>query len=224
MGMCKSFPRRASTSCIAGRRNIIVRGVSAGRYGMGWFDIDLGQTKTFSHSGNVPDFSAFMALLPEQKKGVVLLLNADPYGLPLITEEVGMGVTALARRPAACSDPAGLYPVDHAPPAADPHSPDRGRLRNPAAVKPLAPGPGASPEQWTGVGAAYPASADPEPDARGYPGLPAIQRPAPFSAALYARPGLDCPDQRRLCRDMGLPAHRLDPLDFTLTQASKTRI
>ena len=70
-------------------------GVSAGRYGMGWFDIDLGQTKTFSHSGNVPDFSAFMALLPEQKRGVVLLLNADPYGLPLITEEVGMGVTAL---------------------------------------------------------------------------------------------------------------------------------
>ncbi len=62
---------------------------------MGWFDIDIGQTKTFSHGGNVPDFSAFMALLPEQKKGVVLLLNADPYGLPLITEEVGMGVTAL---------------------------------------------------------------------------------------------------------------------------------
>ena len=62
---------------------------------MGWFDIDLGPTKTYSHGGNVPDFSAFMALVPEQKKGVVLLLNADPYGLPLITEEVGMGVTAL---------------------------------------------------------------------------------------------------------------------------------
>jgi hypothetical protein len=26
---------------------------------------------------------------------VVLLLNADPYGMPIITEEVGMGVTAL---------------------------------------------------------------------------------------------------------------------------------
>ncbi len=69
--------------------------VSAGRYGMGWFDIDLGQTKTFSHAGNVPDFSAFMALLPEQQKGLILLLNADPYGLPPITEEIGMGVTAL---------------------------------------------------------------------------------------------------------------------------------
>jgi hypothetical protein len=62
---------------------------------MGWFDVDLGLTKTYSHSGNVPDFSAFMAIVPEQKRGVVLLLNADPYGLPMITEEVGMGMTAL---------------------------------------------------------------------------------------------------------------------------------
>ena len=72
-----------------------VGGIPALRYGMGWFDIDLGQTKTYSHSGNVPDFSAFMALLPEQKRGVVLLLNADPYGLPLVTKEVGMGLTAI---------------------------------------------------------------------------------------------------------------------------------
>jgi len=69
--------------------------ISGGLYGMGWFEIDLGQTKTYSHSGNVPDFSAFMAIVPEQKKGIALLLNADPYGLPIITEEVGMGVTAL---------------------------------------------------------------------------------------------------------------------------------
>lgn len=68
---------------------------SGGFYGMGWFDIDLGQTKTYSHGGNVPDFSSFMALVPEQKKGVALLLNADPYGLPIVTEEVGMGLTAL---------------------------------------------------------------------------------------------------------------------------------
>jgi CubicO group peptidase (beta-lactamase class C family) len=69
--------------------------IAGGLYGMGWFDIDLGRTKTYSHSGNVPDFSAFMAIVPEQKKGVVLLLNADPYGLPIITEEIGMGMTAL---------------------------------------------------------------------------------------------------------------------------------
>jgi CubicO group peptidase (beta-lactamase class C family) len=73
----------------------IVMGISSGFYGMGWFDQEIGQTRTFSHAGNVPDFSAFMALVPEQKKGMILLFNADPYGLPPITEEVGMGVTTL---------------------------------------------------------------------------------------------------------------------------------
>jgi CubicO group peptidase (beta-lactamase class C family) len=69
--------------------------ISGGFYGMGWFEIDLGLTKTYSHGGNVPDFSAFMAIVPEQKKGMVMLLNADPYGLPFVLEEVGMGVTSL---------------------------------------------------------------------------------------------------------------------------------
>jgi CubicO group peptidase (beta-lactamase class C family) len=73
----------------------ITFGISTGKYGMGWFEMDLGQTKTFSHGGNVPDFSAFMALVPEQKKAAVILFNADPYGLPMITEEIGMGMTAV---------------------------------------------------------------------------------------------------------------------------------
>lgn len=78
-----------------GAAEYFVFGNLQGKYGMGWFEIDLGQTKTYSHGGNVPDFSAFMALVPEQKKSMVVLLNADPYGLPFITEEFGMGVTAL---------------------------------------------------------------------------------------------------------------------------------
>ncbi|MFN2292768.1 MAG: serine hydrolase domain-containing protein [Anaerolineae bacterium] len=68
---------------------------AAGRYAMGWFELDLDGTRTYSHSGNVPDFSAFMALIPEQQKGVVVLFNADPYGLPMITEEIGTGLTAV---------------------------------------------------------------------------------------------------------------------------------
>jgi CubicO group peptidase (beta-lactamase class C family) len=85
-----------------GAVDFTMMGVSAGRYGMGWFDIDLGHTKTYSHSGNVPEFSAFMVILPKQRKGFILLLNADPYGLPPVTEELGMGVTALlaGRQPA----------------------------------------------------------------------------------------------------------------------------
>jgi CubicO group peptidase (beta-lactamase class C family) len=50
--------------------------IAGGLYGMGWFDIDLGKEKTFTHGGNVPDYSAFMALVPEQKKAMILLLNA----------------------------------------------------------------------------------------------------------------------------------------------------
>ncbi|MFO7649769.1 MAG: serine hydrolase domain-containing protein [bacterium] len=75
-------------------------GVRAGRYGMGWFDTDMGQVKTYWHTGNVPDFSAYMVLLPEQKSGAVLLANAGHYGLPPILGEVGSGVAALlADRP-----------------------------------------------------------------------------------------------------------------------------
>ncbi len=62
---------------------------------MGWFITDIGQTKTIWHTGNLPDFSSYMALLPEQKKGVVLLVNADHYGLPIILTEVGQGMAAL---------------------------------------------------------------------------------------------------------------------------------
>jgi len=68
---------------------------TGGLYGMGWFDIDIDHTKTYSHGGNIPDFSAYMALVPEQKKGLVMLFNADPYGLPFVLGEVGENTTAI---------------------------------------------------------------------------------------------------------------------------------
>ncbi len=69
--------------------------LSGGFYGMGWFDTKMDNTKIVSHGGNTPDFSAYMALLPEHKRGVILLLNADPYGLPFVTDEVGAGMAVL---------------------------------------------------------------------------------------------------------------------------------
>lgn len=78
-----------------GVKEYIALGVSLGKYGMGWLDANPGQTRAISHSGNVPDFSAHMAILPQQKRGFVLLFNADPYGLPPITGEIGTGVTLL---------------------------------------------------------------------------------------------------------------------------------
>ena len=73
----------------------LVGDTSMGRYGMGWVECDMDHTKTFSHAGNVPDFVAFMAIVPEQQRGLVLLFNSGTYGLPPLTEEVGTGATAV---------------------------------------------------------------------------------------------------------------------------------
>ncbi len=51
----------------------------AGQYGMGWEIDDRGRTPIVSHSGVVPDFFAYMAILPEQHQGLVLLMNADHF-------------------------------------------------------------------------------------------------------------------------------------------------
>ena len=70
-------------------------GHSLGQYGMGWFVDEIGGTKLVWHSGTLPHFFAYMALLPEQKKGVVLLFNADHHWMNPVLTEVGTGVVAL---------------------------------------------------------------------------------------------------------------------------------
>jgi CubicO group peptidase (beta-lactamase class C family) len=70
-------------------------GIDSGRYAMGWFDEQIGQMRVVSHGGNLPDFSAFMAVLPDVKRGIVILTNADPVGLPPILAEVGIGAAVL---------------------------------------------------------------------------------------------------------------------------------
>jgi CubicO group peptidase (beta-lactamase class C family) len=91
-------------------------GASMG-YGMGWFVENIGPVKVVSHSGNVPDFSSYMALIPEQKRNVrtcgnaiVLLLNADNYGLPPVLAEVGLGATAVLAGQQAAPIRLGLIP------------------------------------------------------------------------------------------------------------------
>jgi len=64
-------------------------------YGMGWFVHQIDGLKVVSHGGNVPEFSAYMALIPGQNIGVVFLANADPCGVPMVLMEVGDGVAAL---------------------------------------------------------------------------------------------------------------------------------
>lgn len=66
-------------------------GMSLGHYGMGWIIEGTGKSRIVSHSGDVPDFHAFMALVPEQKRGIVLLFNANHTMMKMTLDEVGMG-------------------------------------------------------------------------------------------------------------------------------------
>jgi CubicO group peptidase (beta-lactamase class C family) len=70
-------------------------GILIGHYGMGWVSQNIGASSIISHSGTVPDFGAFMALVPEQKKGLVLLFNANHGMMKITLDEVGMEAAQL---------------------------------------------------------------------------------------------------------------------------------
>lgn len=80
----------------------VAMGISMGTYGMGWYTGEIGGTKAVWHTGTVPEFASYMALLPEQKRGVVLLMNADHFMMEPALTEVGEGLTTLlaGRQPA----------------------------------------------------------------------------------------------------------------------------
>jgi CubicO group peptidase (beta-lactamase class C family) len=52
-------------------------GISLGYYAMGWFVEDQGGTPLLTHDGIMPDYFAYMAVLPEQDTAMVLLSNAN---------------------------------------------------------------------------------------------------------------------------------------------------
>jgi hypothetical protein len=78
-----------------GAVDISAMGISLGQYGMGWLVGEIGGTKVVWHDGTLPDFGAYMALLPEQKKGVVLLFNACHHWYNPVLKDVGLGAAAL---------------------------------------------------------------------------------------------------------------------------------
>ena len=73
----------------------VTMGVSMGKYGMGWSAGEVGGAKAVWHTGTVPEYAAYMALLPEQKRGVVLLMNADHFLMEPALSEVGEGLATL---------------------------------------------------------------------------------------------------------------------------------
>ncbi len=73
----------------------IVMGISMGKYGMGWFVDESGRNKLIWHSGTTPDFGGFIALLPGQKKGLLLLFNANHHWFTPVLSDFGGGAAAL---------------------------------------------------------------------------------------------------------------------------------
>jgi hypothetical protein len=72
-----------------------LRDLSLGQYGMGWYVGEIAGKKLVSHGGTLPDFGTYMAILPEQKKGLVLLFNGCHHWMNPALTEFGMGATAL---------------------------------------------------------------------------------------------------------------------------------
>jgi len=70
-------------------------GIEFGYYAMGWVNQVFGKSTIVSHSGTVPDFGAFAAFVPEQKKGIVLLSNANHGMIKVTLDEFGLGAAQL---------------------------------------------------------------------------------------------------------------------------------
>lgn len=70
-------------------------GVEMGAYGMGWFVQETDHGTRVWHNGQTPDFFAYMALLPEQGRGLVLLVNANQMLLNFALLGVSEGAAAL---------------------------------------------------------------------------------------------------------------------------------
>ncbi len=78
-----------------GSVDVSAYGLTMGQYAMGWWVDKIGQMRLVWHSGTLPHFAGFMALLPEQKKGVILLFNACHHWMNPVLTGVGMGVAGL---------------------------------------------------------------------------------------------------------------------------------
>jgi CubicO group peptidase (beta-lactamase class C family) len=86
-----------------------LKDIQWGQYGMGWFVDKIGETNVVSHGGTLPDFGTYMAILPEKKKGLVLLFNGCHHWMNPALTEFGMG--AAARLAGEQPDPQRFLPL-----------------------------------------------------------------------------------------------------------------
>ena len=85
-------------------------GVEMGAYGMGWFVQQTDQGTRLWHNGQVPDYFAYMVLLPEQQRGLVLLVNTNQMMLNFALLGVGEGAAALLAGAEPDAFPLGIIP------------------------------------------------------------------------------------------------------------------
>lgn len=74
---------------------LLARDVPPEQYAMGWFVDQTGASRLVWHGGTLPAFGAFMALVPEQKKGLILLFNACHHWMNPVYAVFGARVAAL---------------------------------------------------------------------------------------------------------------------------------
>lgn len=71
-----------------------------GYYGMGWFINEIKGQKIVYHYGEVPDFFAYMAMLPDQDRAIVLLFNTNEqfytYALLAASESAALSLAGIA--------------------------------------------------------------------------------------------------------------------------------
>jgi CubicO group peptidase (beta-lactamase class C family) len=81
-----------------------------GNYGMGWFIIKPHQKRIVFHDGETPDYFSYMALLPEQNRAMVLLVNANEqafnYALWALAEAAALWLAGVPPQ----SDSWGILP------------------------------------------------------------------------------------------------------------------
>lgn len=70
-------------------------GVDLGYYGMGWFVQQTDQGVSLWHDGTGPDYYSYMALLPDQNRGLVLLFNTNEFMINFALKFVGGGAASL---------------------------------------------------------------------------------------------------------------------------------
>ena len=107
-----------------GVKEVKMGALSGGFYGMGWFEKNLGSTKTYSHGGNVPDFSAFMAIVPGAEESLRRAFQRRPLWTALHHGGDWDGHDGLAGRSATRPNPPGFHPMDHAPLTTGPSATD----------------------------------------------------------------------------------------------------